>query len=162
VVIWKAALPSAVSRSASSRASSADLPPSSRKTFLMLPAPARITVRPVAVEPVKVIMSTRGSSASCWPTSCREETTTLNTPAGMSVSSATMRPSTVADHGVSGAGLSTTVLPAARAGTAFARLICIGKFHGVIAPTTPAGSRRRKRCVVMPEGEARPRSVSHS
>ena len=60
---------------------------------------------------------------------------------GMSVSVATSCPRRVAVHGVSGAGLSTTVLPAANAGPAFARLICIGKFHGVMAATTPAGSR---------------------
>ena len=128
----------------------------------MFAAPARITARPVAVEPVNEIMSTRGSSASRCPVSCREEATTLSTPAGMSVSSATMRPRMVAVHGVSGAGLSTTVLPAASAGPTLARLICMGKFHGVIAPTTPAGSRRRKRCVVIPIGEATPRSVSHA
>ena len=66
------------------------------------------------------------------------------------------------DHGVSGAGFSTTVLPAASAGAIFARLIWIGKFHGVIAATTPAGSRRTYRWVGMPNGSALPRSVSHS
>jgi hypothetical protein len=34
------------------------------------------------------------------------------------------------------------VLPAPRAGTTLARLICMGKFHGVMAATTPAASRR--------------------
>ena len=80
----------------------------------------------------------------------------LTTPAGMSVSSAISRPSTVAHHGVSGAGLSTTVLPAARAGPSLARLIWWGTFHGVMAPTTPVASRRTQRCDGMPRGEASP------
>ena len=42
--------------------------------------------------------------------------------------------------GVSSAGLSTTVLPAASAGANAQPAIGIGKFHGTIAPTTPSGS----------------------
>ena len=72
---------------------------------------------PVAVEPVNVIMSTRGSAASAAGTSLSLEVTTLKTPAGKSVFSLTRRPSSVPAHGVSCAGLSTTVLPAASAGT---------------------------------------------
>ena len=47
----------------------------------------------------------------------------LTTPGGMSVCSAMSSPSTAAHHGVSGAGLRTTVLPAASAGPSLARLI---------------------------------------
>ena len=54
-------------------------------------------------------------------------------------------PSSQATHGVSGAGLSTTVQPAASAGPTLARLIWVGTFHGVIAATTPTGSRRTVR-----------------
>ena len=43
--------------------------------------------------------------------------------------------------GVSSAGLSTTVLPAASAGATFHEAIVSGKFQGVIRPTTPRGSR---------------------
>ena len=85
----------------------------------------------------------------------------LTTPAGMSVSSAISRPSTVAHHGVSGAGFSTTVLPAARAGPSLARLIWWGTFHGVMAATTPVGSRTSQRRAGMPRGSALPRSVVH-
>ena len=88
--------------------------------------------------------------------------TTLKTPGGMSVSSATSRPSSQASHGVSGAGLSTTVQPAASAGPTLARLIWVGTFHGVIAATTPTGSRWTVRLLGMPIGEATPRSLSHS
>jgi hypothetical protein len=46
----------------------ADLPPSSRKVFLMVAAAASMTLRPVAVEPVNVTRSTRGSLESSAPT----------------------------------------------------------------------------------------------
>jgi hypothetical protein len=42
--------------------------------------------------------------------------------------------------GVSSAGLSTTVLPAASAGANPQPAIGIGKFHGTMTPTTPSGS----------------------
>ena len=44
--------------------------------------------------------------------------------------------------GVSSAGLSTIVLPAASAGATFHEAITSGKFHGTISPTTPSGSRK--------------------
>jgi hypothetical protein len=44
------------------------------------------------------------------------------------------------DAGVRSAGLSTTALPAARAGASFQVAIRIGKFHGMIWVTTPSGS----------------------
>src|ERR671936_848311 len=43
--------------------------------------------------------------------------------------------------GVSVAGLNTTVLPQTSAGAIFQDGMAIGKFHGVIAPTTPIGIR---------------------
>ena len=46
-----------------------------------------------------------------------------------------------ARSGVSSAGLSTTVFPQTSAGQSFQDGIAIGKFHGVIAPTTPIGIR---------------------
>ncbi len=42
---------------------------------------------------------------------------------------------------MSSAGLITTVLPQISAGMIFHEGIAIGKFHGVIMPTTPSGSR---------------------
>ncbi len=66
--------------------------------------------------------------------------TTLNTPGGTPASSASsaMR---IAVSGVSSAGLTTMVFPAASAGATFQPTMIIGKFHGMIAPTTPTGSR---------------------
>ena len=157
----KAAVAHAPPKSASSRITKADLPPSSKKTFLIVSEAPAMTLRPVAVDPVKLTMSTRGSVDSSAPTAWSADDTILTTPGGMSVSSAMIRPSTVAHHGVSGAGLRTTVLPAARAGPNLARLIWWGTFHGVTAPTTPVASRRTHRCDGMPMGAALPRSVSN-
>ena len=38
------------------------------------------------------------------------------------------------------------MLPAASAGASFHEAIVSGKFHGVISPTTPTGSRTVKAC----------------
>ena len=103
-------------KSASSHTIMADLPPSSRNTLLSVGAPFSMIRLPVAVEPVNEIMSTSGEMVSSSPTRWSEEVTTLTTPAGMSVFSATSRPSRVAFQGVSGAGLMITVLPVARIG----------------------------------------------
>ena len=53
-----------------------------------------------------------------------------------------MRSSSTAVSGVSSAGFSTTVLPAASAGATFHDAIVSGKFQGVISATTPSGSRK--------------------
>jgi hypothetical protein len=45
-----------------------------------------------------------------------------------------------ADNGVCSAVFMTTVQPAARAGANFHACINMGKFHGMICPTTPTGS----------------------
>jgi hypothetical protein len=95
--------------------------------------------RPAAVDPVKVILSTRGSRTSSSETS-RSAVTTLSTPGGRpaaSAASAIRYPS----PGASGEDLSTTVQPASRAGATLLLIRSIGTFHGMIAPTTPTGSR---------------------
>ncbi len=48
--------------------------------------------------------------------------------------------STRIEAGVCSAGLSTTQLPAASAGASFHVAIRMGKFQGMIWPTTPSGS----------------------
>src|SRR2546421_4907383 len=65
---------------------------------------------------------------------------TLSTPAGSPASfaySANFR----SESDVFDAGLITTALPQASAGAIFHTASISGKFHGVIAPTTPTGSR---------------------
>ena len=122
-----AAISPTVATSASSRTTYALLPPSSRNTLFTVADAAAITRRPTAVDPVKLIMSTPGWAVSASPTAAPDDDSTFTTPAGMSVRSATRRPSASADHGVSGAPLSTTVHPAASAGASLARLIWVGK-----------------------------------
>ena len=66
--------------------------------------------------------------------------TTFSTPGGRPASmNAAASRSPI--HGVIGDGLKTTVLPAARAGPILRLAMLSGKFHGVITPTTPTGSR---------------------
>ena len=48
------------------------------------------------------------------------------------------------------------------AGPTLAKLIWFGKFHGVIAATTPIGLPQDRPPVGMPIGSATPRSVSHA
>src|SRR4051812_28437219 len=74
------------------------------------------------------------------PTIDPEPITRLKTPAGRPVL-ARISASVHAQPGVHCAGLNTTVLPNASAGAIFHAGIAIGKFHGVIRPTTPIGSR---------------------
>ena len=147
--------------STSSSTTWADLPPSSRNTRVMLLLAAAMTLRPVSVDPVKLTMSTLGSVTMAAPMSLSDDVTTLNTPAGMSVCSATSRASAIAVHGVSGAGLSTTVHPAASAGATLARLIWVGTFQGVMAATTPTGSRSTQRSAGPPRVLAVPSWSDH-
>ena len=79
----------------------------------------------------------------------------------MSVCSATSLPIHVAENGVSGAGFSTTVQPAASAGVIFDRFSMNGKFHGVIAPHTPIGSFTTSRLLRIPKNSCAPSSYSH-
>ena len=63
----------------------------------------------------------------------------LSTPGGTPASAA--RATSASEvSGVSSAGLQTTVHPAASAGAILRAIIAAGKFHGVMAATTPTGS----------------------
>ena len=94
--------------------------------------------RPVVVSPVKAIFAIRLLEASGLPASTPKPLTMLSTPPGSRspISSASTRIET----GVCSAGLSTTQLPAASAGASFHTAMRMGKFHGMICPTTPSGS----------------------
>ena len=79
-------------------------------------------------------------STSAAPTDEPEPVSTLSTPGGSPASakhSATWSPV----RGASCASLRTTVFPWISAGASFHTGIAIGKFHGVINPTTPSGRR---------------------
>ena len=60
----------------------------------------------------------------------------MNTPAGIPACSANSAIAS-ADKGVCAAGRTTNVQPAASAAAALRAIIALGKFHGVIAATTP-------------------------
>ena len=95
--------------------------------------------RPAAVEPVKLILSMPGSRTSSSETS-RSAVMMFSTPGGRPACSATSA-SRYAATGASGADFSTTVQPASRAGAIFQLIATMAAFHGMIAPTTPTGSR---------------------
>ena len=94
--------------------------------------------RPVVVSPVKAILAMRFDEASGLPASSPKPLTTLSTPFGSRSPMTSMR--TMIEAGVCSAGFKTTQLPAASAGASFHTAIRIGKFHGMIWPTTPSGS----------------------
>ncbi len=98
-----------------------------------------MTWRPTSVEPVKQILRTAGWSTKRWPTTLPLPGRICSTPSGMPASSASS-PMRSALSGVSSAGLSTTVLPAASAGAKPHPAIAMGKFQGTMMPTTPSGS----------------------
>ena len=128
----------AASRSASANTMYGLLPPSSRLSFLPLPAVAWRMSRPTSVLPVKAILAMPGCAVRAWPTA-PSPVTRLNTPAGRPTSwQISANSSAVSD--VCSAGLKTMVLPQASAGATFQASISSGKFHGTIWPTTPKAS----------------------
>lgn len=116
---WSTAVskPSSVAQ-ASAKTTLGFLPPSSRATFLTESAAARITFVPLVRPPVKETRSTSGWAARRAPTGSPGPVTRLATPAGSPASTSRAMRATV-DSGVISLGLSTKVLPAARAGAIF-------------------------------------------
>ena len=113
-------------------------PPSSSVTGMTFSDAYCMMSRPVVVSPVKAIFAIRLLEASGLPASTPKPFTTLSTPSGSrsAMSSTTFR----IDHGVCSAGFKITQLPAASAGASFHVAMRIGKFQGMIWPTTPSGS----------------------
>src|SRR6202046_4459393 len=97
---------------------------------------------PTAVDPVNATLRTSGCPLRYDPTGSPSPTTTLRTPLGRPAASHSLAPSSPSS-GACSSGLSTTALPAARAGAIFQTITSRGMFHGTIAATTPSGSRRR-------------------
>ena len=95
---------------------------------------------PVAELPVNEITPMSGDPTIASPTSAPEPVTRLTTPAGKPASAISSTRS-VAQCGVSLAGLNTTVLPVTSAGIIFQHGMAIGKFQGVMIPATPIGWR---------------------
>ena len=105
---------------------------------MIVGAHCAMSTRPTSVDPVKVRPRTIGFEVISAPISRAEPVMTENTPAGIPARSASSAIAS-ADSGVSPAGLQTKAHPAASAGPALRVIIALGKFHGVIAATTPTG-----------------------
>jgi len=95
----------------------------------------RAMARPAPVDPVKATRLTSGWPTRACPVS-RPPVTMLTTPAGRSACCRISANNSAVSEVVS-AGLSTTVLPAARAGAIFQASISRGKFHGITWAATP-------------------------
>src|SRR5215472_12666771 len=117
----------ACSTGASSNTMFAALPPSSRVTFLPVPATEPAISLPTSVEPVKATLFTSGCPTTAAPVS-PAPVAMLTTPGGSPTCWHTSA-SRSAVSGVVSAGLSTHVLPAASAGASFHAAISQGKFH---------------------------------
>lgn len=118
-------------------------PPSSMLVFLKPLAHSVWRYLPTAVDPVKLKCRIAECLVSTSPISAVRaalDVTTLKTPGGPPARSNSFAIAS-AHSGVSGAGLHTTVLPAAIAAPTFLVTIAIGEFQGVIAATTPWGCR---------------------
>ena len=114
------------------------LPPSSSPTFFTVEAACCIRSLPTGVEPVKPMKRTAGWLVITPPIAWASPVTMLSTPLGKPACSASAT-SASAVSGVSGAGLTTKVQPAARPGAHLRVIIAAGKFQGVIAAQTPTG-----------------------
>ena len=115
------------------------LPPSSSDTFLIVAAHCAISSLPTSVDPVNEILRTDGirrQLAADLGRRAGDDVEHARGDAGALASTA----SASAENGVCDAGLATTVQPAASAGPTLRVIIAIGKFHGVMQPTTPIGS----------------------
>ena len=115
-----------------------DLPPNSMVTGFRFSDAYCIIRRPVVVSPVKATLATRGELASGLPASGPNPVMIFITPAGSTSLIKSIK--TKIPTGVCSAGFITTVQPAAMAGASFHVAINMGKFHGMICPTTPIGS----------------------
>ena len=85
--------------------------------------------------------ATFGSVTIASPTSA-PPTTICSSPSGRPASANTAANIAPPATGVCGSGLRTTALPSASAGATTRIPRTLGEFHGVIAPTTPTGTRR--------------------
>ena len=115
------------------------LPPSSMEVLSTLAAASSSSFTPTLVDPVKVSFLSR-LSAMRGPVvpEADDDTKQFTTPAGTPTSSKTSISSSDVS-GVSWAGFSTAVQPAASAGPSLRVAMASGKFQGVMASTGPTG-----------------------
>ncbi len=122
--------------------------PSSSPTFFL--GERALMPQPTSGEPVKVMRATSGWSTSAFPTVPPPPVTTFSQPAGRSHSSSRTSASSSDVRGVCDAGFSTTGHPAAIAGATLWLTRFSGKLNGLIAPTTPTGTRSVNPSFPMP------------
>src|SRR5260370_30319546 len=134
-------------RSASSRMTLGDLPPSSSVTRFIVAAPSRMIDLPTPTEPVNEILATSGLRTSSAPTTSPRPVTTLQSPFG-SFASCTHSSHACVCNALSSLGLMTAVQPAASADASLAQRDNEFAFQGVITPATPTGSNVT---VVLPQ-----------
>ncbi len=125
--------------------------PSSRPTFLRGARP-RIA-QPTSGEPVNVIRAMSSWSTRALPTVEPPPVTTCSHSAGRPQSSISSSARAMPLNGVWLAGLSTTGHPAAIAGASLWATRLSGKLNGLIAPTTPIGTRSVKPTLPSPLGD---------
>jgi hypothetical protein len=133
-----AAASAAASRSASAQTISGVELPSSSETCFFRARPA--SSQPTSAEPVKVIILTRSSSTKTLPISAAGPVTIDSSSRG-SPASWRIATSSIAASGATDAGFSTAPQPAATAGPTLCAARLSGKLNGVIAATTPIGTR---------------------
>src|SRR5580692_9612400 len=131
-------LASAASTVTSGARMAASLPPSSSTTGRVVRAAVAITACPVLTPPVKDTMSTPGWPTSAAPRAASGPLTTLRMPGGNASAIAAATSNTVA--GQVGGALTTTALPARRAGSALLAITDTGQLNGRMAATTPWGT----------------------
>ena len=132
--------PMAPFTSASSKTRQAPLPPSSSSVRFMVRAACSPIFTPTWVEPVKLTQSTSSESTKAAEEAGPFPLTRLTTPGGKPTS-LRMRTSSTMASGSCGAGLTTTVLPAASAGATLPAMLTMGKLYEVMQATTPRGWR---------------------
>ena len=107
--------------------------------------------QPTGGEPVNVMSAMSGWSTSALPTVDPPPVTTLSQPSGRPHSSSNISARAMAENGVWLAGFSTTGQPAAIAGATLWATRFSGKLNGLMAPTTPTGTRRTKPSLPSPD-----------
>ena len=148
----------AVSTSPSGSMITGALLPSSSPTFLC--GARALMPQPTSGEPVNVMSAMSGSSTMALPTEPPLPVTTLRCPLGSPHSSSSSSASAIAESGVCDAGFSTTGQPAAIAGASLCATRLSGKLNGLIAPTTPIGTRSVKPILPSPTSDASSGTIS--
>ena len=131
----------AASRSASANTMFGDLPPSSSVSRFSVSAAVRMRCWPTSVEPVKLILFTSGCFTGASPAMRPLPGSTLNTPGGNTGFECQLADADGGERRELGRLQHDRCCRRPAQVPTFQPTMIIGKFHGMIAPTTPTGSR---------------------